>query len=300
MADLLPHIQAVSFERPRGIMNSLRSRPPQVILLEGGTESQRFDMALYWAMLSNCPAVAKDGDVPCMDCPTCRQIANLEHLDLRILDGRISNKQDEEKPDKIRALRMENIRELKEALGAKPHGAGKRAIILQGMGITREEALNSLLKMLEEPSPDTLFVLLTPQRHQILPTLVSRSFCISLPWTDSGAVNADMRELDAELGEFFASGRGLLEKIAAKGAVDGVAAGQIILSCQRALARVLGRRQGRTNLDDALMPLRQNPGRAALVCQWLTEAQKMLENSVSPARLLESLCTRIFLLLRDS
>ena len=76
---------------------------------------------------------------------------------------------------------MDNVRGLKSVISDPPHNPGFRVVILAGIETTRTEAANALLKALEEPSPSTLFVLLTPQREQILPTLVSRSFYFTLP-----------------------------------------------------------------------------------------------------------------------
>ncbi|MDE5832871.1 MAG: DNA polymerase III subunit delta', partial [Desulfovibrio sp.] len=163
----------------------MSAAPPGVLLFEGGTEEKRLAAATRWAKTVNCPQ-KKDGK-PCGECPVCRQIDARAYLDVWYFDGRISNKEDEENPGVVAALRIENIRKLKAAIGVKPHGEGKRIAIIQGMYSTREEALNTMLKTLEEPGDFTLFALLVPQRQQILPTLVSRSLCLPLPWESSAS-----------------------------------------------------------------------------------------------------------------
>lgn len=284
-------------------LTRLALAPPQSLLLEGGTGRERLDRALFWAMSANCPqTLAKralgEPCAPCGTCAVCRQIAANGNLDLHIYDGRISNRLDEEKPGPIRALNIDNMRELKSLAATAPHGEGKRIAIFQGMTRTREEALNSLLKTLEEPSPFTLFVLLTPQRQQLLPTLVSRSFCLTLPWTDCLTRDEAMRRWEEELANFLGGGRGFLERVAAKGAVDATLAGQILLECQRALVRCLGGKNPGP-LDRALAPLAKNGKKTAILSLWLNEAQEMLAATVSPARVLEAFAGRLFVLLRQ-
>lgn len=299
---LLPALAAPDFERSLHTLNILARRPPQVLLLEGGTERQRMDMGLYWAMSANCPDfISGNAAAPCLACPVCRQTAAGELLDLWLYDGRISNTLDEEKPGIIRAMSMDNIRALKSSLGAAPHGAGKRVAIFQGLIPSREEAMNSLLKILEEPSATTLFVLLTPQRQRILPTLVSRSFCLTLPWPDSGAQDASLAVWEQSLAEFLMRGNGFLDKIAAKGAVDPTLAEGIILACQKSLARILGGRGEKLSpLDGVLATLAQKPARAARLCLWFAEAQEMLRDTVNPTRALEAFSCRLYSLLREA
>lgn len=302
MPPLLPALEDREFAGICARLDNLATNPPQTLLFEGGSEGQRLQAGLYWAMLANCPQtqaarLAGKAPSPCMECPTCRQINANEFLDLRIYDGRISNTQDEEKPGPVRALRMENMRELKTALSASPHGQGKRVVLLQGMTITREEALNSLLKILEEPSPFTLFVLLVSQREQILPTLVSRSFCVTLPWTDCNSPSSC--DLLADFSQFLATGTGFFERIATKGALDAIAGSQLLLECQKALARAAAG-YGKTDnpLDVPFARIAESQEKIVQLSRWITEAQGMMLATVNPPRILEAFGAKLFLLLR--
>lgn len=297
--NLLPAIKTPRLARSRQILATLASSPPQTLLLEGGDGEERLQMAVFWALCANCPealarAAAGAPADPCLVCPVCRQFAAFENLDLLIFDGRISNRQDEDNPGPVRALRMENIRELKSILASAPHGDGKRTAVFQGMGQAREEAMNSLLKTLEEPTPHSLFVLLAPQRLQVLPTLVSRSFCLTLPWPLAGNGEPE-RPLEADLAAFLASGKGFLEKIAAKGALDAQTALELTNACQRALARILSGRGNASSLDASFGRAATNPALAASLIAWLAEAEAMLLEGVNPPRVFEALGSRIFL-----
>lgn len=289
------------------ILENLAVEPPAALLLEGGTERLRLAAGKYWAMLQNCPQAQtrmRQGEkpVPCCNCATCRQIANEDWIDLLIFDGRISNRLDEEKPGLIRAMRMENMRELRSRLASAPRGEGKRVILLQGIGATREEAQNSLLKVLEEPAPHNLFVLLVGQRQQILPTLVSRSFCLALPWRSSvdGQPPEELADLLAQMENFLLSGRGFLDKIAQKGKLDANQAALLVLELQKALVRAMTKSDSakKTGLDTVFARL--DARGIATASRWLSESLDMLGPGVAPARIMEALASRLFLLCRQS
>lgn len=270
-------------------LEKLRGVPPQTLLLEGGSHAQRLDAAKYWAALANCEQAASTG-IPCLVCNICRQIGANQFTDLHIFDGRISNTEDEENPGPIKALNMKRVRELKSLLATKPHGSGKRVVIMLGLPTNRDNAANALLKALEEPSQSTLFVLLAPQREQLLPTLVSRSFALTLPWPDPLADAAFI--WDDELAEFLTTGKNFLEKISLKGNMDYEKADQIILGCQKTLMRVLAG-GGESALERAFAKGR-DAETAANISRWLAEARQMLQYMVNPARVLEGLLTRLF------
>jgi len=296
MDTLLPAIAHAAFDRLKAVLDNLGAAPPQVLLLEGGSEAQRMDTARYWAMRINCPTAGTTG-TPCLSCPSCQQIAAGEHLDLAAYDGRISNREDEENPGPVRAFNMERVRELKVRLRDAPHGQGRRVVLLMGLSLTRDEASNALLKALEEPSSTTVFVLLAPQREQLLPTLVSRSFCLTLPWPDCHADDPEMQPWEDALAQFLVQGQGFFDKVAGKGAIDASGATRLLLCCQKAMSRILSGRHNPARPLDAALVLLHGKGRAA-ACQWFAEAQEALNYGVTPARVLEALAARLFALRR--
>lgn len=300
---------APGMERVRDILVPLADAPPQVLLLEGGSEQERTAMARWWAALLNCSSRRKDDaspedtegglSGPCLRCPSCLQIGAGAHLDVHAFDGRISNKDDEENPGPVRAFNMENVRALKSRLGDTPHGAGRRVVILGGLSLTRDEAANALLKSLEEPSATTVFVLLAPQREQLLPTLVSRGWTLTLPWpaADAAVDPSLIPWLDALAG-FLAHGRGWLTLTAAKGAVDPILAHQVLLACQKSLTAVLSGAPWRHAplITDRFAAL-SDAGRAA-AGEVLAQAQEALLRNVNPARVLDWIATQLYSLSR--
>ena len=85
MDTLLPAIAHADFDRLKAVLDNLGAVPPQVLLLEGGSEAQRMDTARYWAARINCPTAGTTG-TPCLACPACQQIAAGEHLKLNGLE----------------------------------------------------------------------------------------------------------------------------------------------------------------------------------------------------------------------
>lgn len=286
-------------DKIKSFLHALSENPPQSLLLEGGSEDLRLAAALYWAMAANCPYARGKGR-PCLSCPVCRRIAALEFSDLFVFDGRISNADDEADPGRVRSLRMDNIRALRVILGSQPNGDGKRIVIIQGMTSMREEAMNSLLKILEEPSKSTLFVLLTSQRERLLPTLASRSACLALPWTDIQSAPAPHQPLAHELGLFLQTGKSFLSQIRPKGALDQDSAAALLLECQKALARIISGKKRNGSLDSALARLDGNYEALSQASAWANEAHVLLQANVSPVRVMEAFATRMYCALHQT
>jgi len=281
----------------RQILLPLADTPPQVLLLEGGTENARAAMARWWAALLNCPARSSQG--PCLNCTDCLQIGAGEHLDLIAVDGRISNKEDEENPGPVRALTMDRIQILRRQLGEAPHGAGRRVVIMAGLEAQiRTVAANALLKTLEDPSEHAVFVLLAPQREQLLPTLVSRSWVLTLPWPTTAESSPTAQEWEDALARFLEEGTGWFERTAARG-LELACVQELLLSCQKALAAVLAGHADRGLARCFAARLDANGIHAAGAL--LGRMQDVLQYAVNPnpALAADALATGLYALLRS-
>ena len=69
---------------------------------------------------------------------------------------------------------------LQHALGFAPTIGRRRVFIIERADTLTEAAANSLLKVLEEPPPYVLFVLLAPHASRMLPTIISRARMLRL------------------------------------------------------------------------------------------------------------------------
>lgn len=333
-----------TMDRLRATLAPLRSSPPQCLLLEGGSPESRMALAVWWAALLNCQHVGDIGSAPspsvipappptagfphglhdanapaarssapfepCLVCEQCSRIGSQSHSDVLAFDGQISNKEDTENPGPVRAFTMDNVRALKGILGDSPHYATKRVVILTGIDHTRAEAANALLKALEEPSPSTVFVLLSPQREQLLPTLVSRSWVLTLPWPHSNApLPPELAPWDAALSAFLQpphdpkSGWGWLDRTAVRGGVDAPLAHALIMHCQKMLAHALRVASTPPKATTATLPpalarffLHLDHSRRATAADVLAEAQEALQATVNPARVLDWMALQLYAL----
>ena len=67
-----------------------------------------------------------------------------------------------------------NIRELKDRAGRTAWGGGYKVFIISDAARMSREAANSLLKILEEPLGQTVFILIASSAESVLPTILSR------------------------------------------------------------------------------------------------------------------------------
>lgn len=216
--------QQVLTSQPRiaGFLRQLVANPPTALLLEGGTASERLNVALFWAARLMC----RETHAPCGHCRQCLQVMDDTSRNVVLLTGA------------EKGFSIDSIREVRALLGDATAGQGPRVIILAEAQDMDAAAGNALLKSLEEPQPGNLFVLLVPNRDVLLPTLVSRSFVLTLGWSRSEEETTP-REWIAALSEFLQTGKGVwLEWTGKKGAVDAALAAGILQDVQRALVQV--------------------------------------------------------------
>lgn len=103
---------------------------------------------------------------PCEVCPACKKCLAGAHPDVHVVA-----------PEK-NAIKVDQIRELTEALSLSAYEGGKKIAIIDRADSMNESAQNALLKTLENPTGDTLFFLLTDAPGALLDTIVSR--CLQL------------------------------------------------------------------------------------------------------------------------
>ncbi len=261
----------------------LATAVPQSLVIEGGRADERLAAALFFAARLNCARP----DAPCGECPACLQIRERVHLDLILLDGLAGT------------IKVDDVREVRQKAGEPPRGEGYRAVILAEAQSLSIEAANSLLKTLEDPRPGHCFMLLAPQRERLFPTLVSRSFVLTLAWPDPG-VPAVPRELGDEdpaqwaeaLATFYRTGRGWFARTSAKGRVTRLLADHILLACSRALSEALSGRPV-SGLGRYLAEL-PDPGGVRFFDVLLAECQEALVTQVNPSLVLEWLGVRMY------
>lgn len=91
--------------------------------------------------------------------------------------------------EKIRSIRVDTVRELTRRASLKADAGIWKVFLLDKAETLETEAANALLKELEEPEPNTVWILVSARRERLLPTILSR--CQSVPFAPLSA--ADLR-----------------------------------------------------------------------------------------------------------
>ena len=127
-------------------------------LLAGPAHVGKMTLALDLARMVNCIA-EEVGDRPCDECRQCQRISNSLHADVRIVSqgGSTSG------VTRRTAISVEQIRESQREAVLKPYEGRYRVFIIEDAENFTQEAANALLKMLEEPPDDVIFVLLASE-----------------------------------------------------------------------------------------------------------------------------------------
>jgi DNA polymerase-3 subunit delta' len=128
-----------------------------LFLGQGGTG--RTKVAKEFAKLINC-SNAKDDC--CDECQSCKKISSDKYLDvhwLRPVDNEIT---------------IDQVRELEKYMYLKPYESDKKIFIICDAQCLNLEASNALLKTLEEPTKDTLIILIANDATTLLSTITSR------------------------------------------------------------------------------------------------------------------------------
>ena len=87
-------------------------------------------------------------------------------------------------------INIKSVRETMKDLQLKSYEAKYKIQIIWLPETMRKEGANAFLKMLEEPAPFTVFLLVSQQAEQLLPTIISRTQRVTVPKTDRTALSS--------------------------------------------------------------------------------------------------------------
>jgi DNA polymerase-3 subunit gamma/tau len=98
---------------------------------------------------------------PCGQCEPCRAIAEDRHVDVMEMDA-------------ASRTGVDDIRELTDGVRYKPVAARYKIYIIDEVHMLSKNAFNALLKTLEEPPADVIFIFATTEIHKVPVTVLSR------------------------------------------------------------------------------------------------------------------------------
>lgn len=203
-------------------LQQLRARLPHAILFYGPEGIGKTAFVESFAQSLLCESVQADGHA-CGACASCVWFAQYNHPDYRrirpeVLEGEetseagdTSEGSDEKKSTKAnktpsKEIKIDQIRALADFMNVSTHRSGMRVVVLYPAEALNTAAANSLLKTLEEPPPQTIFLLVSNRLDRLLPTILSRcrKFALALPSYQAGLLwlqQQNVKDADVWLSE---------------------------------------------------------------------------------------------------
>jgi DNA polymerase-3 subunit delta' len=125
-------------------------------LFTGPSAVGKFTVALSFAASMLCPSGG------CGECNVCRRVLEEKHPDVAVIRPAGKN------------IPVELIREMRLSAFLKPMEADRKVYIIKNADRMWEEGASTLLKVLEEPPGDVVFILIATNRGGLLSTVRSR------------------------------------------------------------------------------------------------------------------------------
>jgi len=136
-----------------------------------------------------------------LETPADHRIAKLiaagSHPDMRVLE-RLEN---EKTGNLARNITVNQVREVGEFLGLTPALSDWRVVVIDSIDDLEPAAANALLKILEEPPPNCIFLLASHAPGRLLPTIRSRCRRLDFEKLDDDAMTSVLAEQAPQLKE---------------------------------------------------------------------------------------------------
>ena len=168
----------------RSLQNAVeQGRTNHAYLFSGPSGVGKFTTALALAAAMLCP------EGGCGECNVCRRVVEEKHPDVTVIRPAGKNIPVET----IRAMRLDAFR--------KPTESDRKVYIIKNADRMWDEGASTLLKVLEEPPGNTVFVLITANHEGILPTVRSRCQQINFSRAPAGELHDYLVERKGVSGE---------------------------------------------------------------------------------------------------
>jgi DNA polymerase III subunit delta' len=161
-------------------------RIPGALLFAGSDGVGKKTLALMLAKALNCERRAPDGDDSCGECARCQKADEMLASTREDLERRRGMKDSMRRVEGLvyfdlqliepitRFILIEQIRQLRNVAYTHPFEFSRRVFIVDQAQAIHWQAVDLLLKVLEEPPPTTTLILICPNAHELRPTIRSR------------------------------------------------------------------------------------------------------------------------------
>jgi DNA polymerase-3 subunit delta' len=198
---------------------------PHAQLFAGQTGALNLPMALAFTTYLHC---SNKGEYDaCGECPACSKSLKHIHPDTNFVFplGNVKGDKDEDRfkaeimktwrsflteqpfgnlddwasyyggEDKQAIISKEESREIIKSLSLKPFESPYKVMLIWLPEYMHPSAANGILKILEEPPPNTFFILITNAAERLLPTILSRTQIVQIPMLSDEEVNTHLKSL---------------------------------------------------------------------------------------------------------
>ena len=174
---------------------------PHALIFKGKEGIGKYDFANTFAKSYLCQSPISN-HLPCEACSSCEWFPD-SHPDFKHIAPIESDDDESSKRKTVRKknIAIHQIRELSEYLELSAHQEkGRRIVLIEPADSLNQAASNALLKILEEPPENTLFILVTSQAQKLIATIRSRCQLLELrgPSLDEARVFLDGQKIAYE------------------------------------------------------------------------------------------------------